>query len=146
MSALARVVAASVPELRRLARAQVGPGRFDSTPAGADRRFVLEAVLEGYLMHYEEPRAFAAEDPDLRLLAGDALYAAGLARLAETGDLPGVAELADLISLCAWAHAEGRPELVEELWAASVRSLSDGGGPGARAVAEGGLARGGAPT
>ena len=47
-------------------------------------------------------------DDDLRLLAGDALYALGLARLAQTGDLAAVAELSDLISLSAQAHAEGR--------------------------------------
>ena len=60
---------------------------------------MLEAVYEGYLMHYGEPRAFAGMDADLRLLAGDALYALGLARLAEAGDLEAVAELSDLISL-----------------------------------------------
>jgi fructose-1,6-bisphosphatase I len=38
-------------------------------------------------------------DEDLRLLAGDALYALGLARLAEAGDLDAVAELADVIAL-----------------------------------------------
>ena len=53
--------------------------------ADADRLFVLEAVYEGYLMHYGEPRAFAGMDADLRLLAGDALYALGLSRLAATG-------------------------------------------------------------
>ena len=52
-------------------------------------------------------------DDDLRLLAGDALYALGLSRLAQTGDLDAVAELADLISDCARAHAEGRPEQAE---------------------------------
>ena len=55
------------------------------------RGFVLEAVYEGYLMHYGEPRAFSGMDADLRLLAGDALYALGLSRLAETGDLEAVA-------------------------------------------------------
>ena len=49
--------------------------------------FVLEAVREGYELHYGAPRAFAGMDDDLRLLAGDALYALGLSRLAETGDL-----------------------------------------------------------
>ena len=70
---------------------------------------MLEAVYEGYLMHYGEPRAFAGMDEDLRLLAGDALYALGLARLAEAGDLEAVAELSDLISRSAQAHAEGGP-------------------------------------
>ena len=77
---------------------------------------MLEAVYEGYLLHYEKPRAFEGMDEDLRLLAGDSLYALGLEQLAASGDLEAVAELADLISLCAYAHAEGRPELVEELW------------------------------
>ena len=52
-------------------------------------------------------------DDDLRLLAGDALYALGLSRLADSGDLAAVAELADLISLTARAQAEGRPEDAE---------------------------------
>ena len=54
---------------------------------------MLEAVHEGYLMHYGEPRAYARMEDDLRLLAGDALYALGLSRLAEAGDLEAVAEL-----------------------------------------------------
>jgi hypothetical protein len=96
----------------------------------------MEAVYEGFLMHYGEPRAFArGMDRDLRLLAGDALYALGLERLAERGDLAAVAELADLISLCAQAQAEGRPEAVRGLWEATLAALSPGGGPGARAVA-----------
>ena len=92
--------------------------------ADPGRLFVLEATYEGYLMHYGEPRAYAGMDADLRLLAGDALYALGLSRLAEAGDLEAVAELADLISLTARAHAEGRPGLAEDLWAASAERLA----------------------
>ena len=88
------------------------------------RGFVLEAVYEGYLMHYGEPRAFTGMDEDLRLLAGDALYALGLSRLAETGDLEAVAALSDLISRSAQAHAEGRPEDAEALWESSAQSLA----------------------
>jgi hypothetical protein len=84
----------------------------------------LEAVYEGYLMHYGEPRAFAGMDDDLRLLAGDALYALGLSRLAEAGDLEAVAELSDLISGSARAHAEGRPEAAEALWLRSSERLA----------------------
>jgi hypothetical protein len=87
------------------------------------RGFVLEAVREGYLLHYAEPRIFADMDPDLTLLAGDSLYALGLARLAEAGDLPAVAELADLISACAQAESEGRRGGTRELWEASVKAL-----------------------
>jgi hypothetical protein len=90
------------------------------------RAFTVEAVYEGFLMHYREPRSFSEEmDPDLRLLAGDSLYAIGLERLAEHGDLAAVGELADLISACARAQAEGRPDDTEALWDASVEALSE---------------------
>jgi hypothetical protein len=89
------------------------------------RAFTAEAVYEGFLMHYREPRRFSAEmDADLRLLAGDSLYAIGLERLAEHGDLTAVAELADLISACAQAQAEGRPHDAAARWEASIQALS----------------------
>jgi hypothetical protein len=132
VSLLREVVRAADPSLRRHAVPDPPPGRFEDGPPEGTRGLVLEAVHEGYLMHYGEPRAFAGMDADLRLLAGDSLYALGLALLAEAGDLEAVAELADLISLCARAQAEGRGELCEELWAASASALSPAGGPGAR--------------
>jgi hypothetical protein len=128
VSALAEVTAAIEPALRPFAVAEPPPGRFEG-----DRAFALEAVYEGFLLHYGgDPRAFAGMDADLRLLAGDTLYALGLERLARDGDLEAVAELGDLISLCARAQAETRPDLIDRLWAATVRRL-DGDGPGARA-------------
>jgi hypothetical protein len=69
------------------------------------------------------------EDPDLALLAGDRLYALGLARLAELGDLDAVAQLADVISLAAQAHAEGDGERADAIWAAGVAAVGHGGGP-----------------
>ena len=69
-------------------------------------RRVLAAIREGYEQHYGEGRVLRTEDRDLALLAGDRLYALGLALLAEQGDLRAVAVLADLISECASAHAE----------------------------------------
>jgi hypothetical protein len=131
---LARVVAALEPSLSRHAAAEPGPDRFAALVEDPDRLFVLEAVYEGYLMHYGTPRAFTGMDPDLRLLAGDALYALGLARLAERGDVEAVAELADLISLTARAHAESDGDLAESLWLASARALSEERAPGARAA------------
>ena len=90
------------------------------------RAFTLEAVYEGFLLHYREPRNFSADmDPDLRLLAGDSLYAIGLERLAEHGDLAAVAELADLISACAQAYAEGRPHDAEARWESAIQALSE---------------------
>ncbi len=133
MSALARVVDALEPSLARHALRDPGPDRFGALVEDPDRLFVLEAVYEGYLLHYGTPRVFAGMDPDLCLLAGDALYALGLARLAERGDVVAVAELSDLISLTARSHAEGRPDLAESLWLATARALSEEGGAGANA-------------
>src|SRR5436190_18939335 len=123
MSVLEEVVGAVH---RSLAPFATAPGSGDwEARLDPDRAFTMEAVYEGYLMHYGEPRSFLAEmDPELRLLAGDSLYALGLERLAERGDLAAVAELADLISRCAQAQAEGRPEAARELWEASVQRLS----------------------
>jgi hypothetical protein len=129
-------VAAAVDDsLRPYAVASPGQGELERRVADPSRAFVLEAVREGYLMHYGEPRAFEGMDPDLRLLAGDTLYALGLARLAAEGDLPAVGELADLISLCAWAESEDRRDVVPDLWEASLAALT-GEGPGVRALAE----------
>jgi hypothetical protein len=121
VSALAEVAAAADPALARYAVGEPPAGRFEDVDGV--RGFVLEAVYEGYLMHYGEPRAFSGMDRDMRLLAGDALYALGLARLAETGDLEAVAVLSDLISATAQAQAEGRHEDAEALWDASAASL-----------------------
>jgi hypothetical protein len=133
MNLLADVAEASDAALRDYAVPDPGPARFNgSTGLTRERAFVLEAVYEGYLLHYETPRAFRGMDADLRLLAGDSLYALGLERLAGAGDIEAVGELSDLISLCAFVQAQGRPELAEELWQATTRVLSGDGGEGAR--------------
>jgi hypothetical protein len=122
VSILEQVAAAADPALAPYTASAAGPPRF-----GADlgeRAFVLEAIYEGYLLHYGTPRLFDGMDGDLRLLAGDALYALGLARLAERGDLPAVAELSDLITRSAQAHAEGRGAEAEALWDASAGLLA----------------------
>jgi hypothetical protein len=108
VSALAEVQQSSEPAVAAHAVDGTG-GRFD--------HFVLEAVHEGYLMHYGDPNGFKGMDEDLSLLAGDSLYALGLARLAGEGDLEAVAVLADLITNCAKAHAEGDASAAADLWA-----------------------------
>jgi hypothetical protein len=123
MTVLADVVAAAGPSLAPHAVAAPSPGRFDA--AVGERLFVLEAIYEGYLLHYGTPRLFASMDDDLRLLAGDALYALGLARLAERGDLPAVAELSDVIARSAQAHVEGRGAAAEPLWDACAAALAE---------------------
>ena len=89
----------------------------------------MEAVHEGYLLHYGASRLFDTRDADLALLAGDRLYALGLARLAALGDLDAVAELADVISLCAQAHAQGHPALAEAVWDAGAAAIGWGAAP-----------------
>jgi hypothetical protein len=99
-------------------------------PRAAGRRedvaFVVEAIREGYLLHYASGRLLRDDDRDLVLLAGDHLYALGLARLAALGDLPAVSELADVISLGAQGHAEGRPDLAEAAWEAGAAAVGWG--------------------
>jgi len=121
VSRLAEVVAAADPALAPYAVGEPPAGRFDDVDGV--RGFVLEAVYEGYLLHYGQPRAFSGMDGDLRLLAGDALYALGLSRLAETGDVEAVAVLSDLISATAQAQAEGRADDAEALWGAGAAFL-----------------------
>jgi hypothetical protein len=67
----------------------------------------VETIYEGYLAHYGRPRLFAPADADVALLLGDYLYAHGLVRIAETRDVAAVRDLAELISLCAQARADG---------------------------------------
>ena len=86
---------------------------------------VIEAVREGYLLHYGESRLLEGYDPDLALLAGDYLYALGLDRLAALGDTGAVAVLSELIAKCAQLHAEGRGGEVEPLWVEAGRKLKE---------------------
>jgi hypothetical protein len=96
-------------------RAAAAPGEY---------ALVVEAVREGYLLHYGEPRLMAGHDEDLGLLAGDYLYALGLDRLAALGDTEAVAILSDLISSCAQLHAEGRGAEVPQLWTDAVHAIA----------------------
>ena len=94
--------------------------------AGGAYALIVEAIREGYLQHYGEGRVVRTDDPDLALLAGDRLYALGLARLAQLGDLDAVAELADVISLCAQAHAAGDAERAAAVWETGARAVGHG--------------------
>jgi hypothetical protein len=105
--------------------------------------FVIEAIREGELLHYGAPRLFEGIEPDLALLAGDRLYALGLARLTALGDLEAVGELADVIALCAQARAEDQPELADAVWQAGVAAIGWGTSPALRDAKE--SARAGEP-
>jgi len=90
-------------------------GEASFAPPG-ERAYVLEAVREGYLLHYGESRLLEGHDDDLALLAGDYLYALGIERLAALGDTAAVLVLADLISASAQLHTEGRADELPARW------------------------------
>jgi hypothetical protein len=105
-----------------------------AAPARAEYALIVESVREGYLLHYGEPRIVIGADRDLRLLAGDYLYALGLDRLAGLGDLAAVRELSDLISLAAQIQdrdgdAERGDRAARGLWLASAVAIAAGPGP-----------------
>ena len=110
---------AEPPELGELVAS--GPG---AAAAPAEYALVIEAVREGYLLHYEEPRLLAGHDSDLALLAGDYLYALGLDRLAALEDTRAVAVLSDLISDCARLQAEAKPDSIPGLWRQAAAEIA----------------------
>ena len=132
----------------RPAPAQVAAG--GSRAAGHELQYelLLEMIHEGSLLHYGAPAVLDDRDPCLALLLGDQLYAMGLSRLAELGDLDAVAELADLISLLAQARAESADtesdELVMAIWDAGATAIGFGTSPEHETAKA--LARDGAPS
>ncbi len=115
--------------------AEPGPAELAAAGPRAEGRreeyeLLVEAIYEGYLLHYAEPRVVRAPEADLGLLAGDRLYAIGLARLVALGDTAAVAELADTITLSALAHGAEDPTLAAAVWQAGA--LAVGWGSSAR--------------
>ena len=93
-----------------------------------DERYALglETIYEGYLLHYGRPRLFRGADRDSSILLGDYLYAHGLVRIADLGEVAVVADLAELISLCAQVRSEEDPVAARRdgaVWAATVTLL-----------------------
>jgi hypothetical protein len=92
----------------------------------AEYELLVEAIYEGYLLHYGSPRVVRPAEEDLRLLAGDRMYAIGLAQLVALGDTAAVAELADTITLSALAQGAGHEELAEAVWTAGAYAVGWG--------------------
>jgi hypothetical protein len=109
----------------------------------AEYELLVEAIYEGYLLHYRAPRVVRPPGEDLGVLAGDRLYALGLDRLVKLGDMDAVAELADTITLTALAQADGRHDLSQALWQAGARAV--GWGPSAEHERAKAFVRDGAP-
>ena len=115
---------------RRAARTMSPAALAAQGPRAEGRReqyeLLVEAIYEGYLLHYGAPRVVRTPEADLRVLAGDRLYAIGLARLVELGDTLAVAELADTITLSALAQGAGDAQLADAIWVAGARAVGWG--------------------
>jgi hypothetical protein len=94
--------------------------------APAELALGVETIYEGYLVHYGRPRLFQPRDDDTALLLGDYLYANGLVHVAATGNVAAVADLAELIALCAQSRADGQVGEAAA-WAATCSHLGAGG-------------------
>jgi hypothetical protein len=126
---MATLVAADAPD----GRGRPGPGPAQTAAAGPraggardEYELLVETIYEGYLLHYGAGRVVAPAEADLGLLAGDRLYALGLALLVALGDTEAVAELADTITLSALAQAAGEPGLAQAVWEAGARAVGWG--------------------
>ncbi len=103
--------------------------RDDAEPRFAERcpqRHLLgvEMIYEGHLLHRGRSRLFSQADPDLALLTGDHLYAAGLREICATGDSAAVAALAELIAACARDLGAGVSDADETRWDETVAGLT----------------------
>ena len=121
------ITAAAAAESPLWAEATLGEGEQNREPvfsplAPEVHALGLETIYEGYLVHYGRSRLFAPADRDMALLLGDYLYAHGLVHVAETGDVAAVSDLAELISLCSQARADGR-DGDAPAWAATASAL-----------------------
>jgi hypothetical protein len=125
---------ASAPVVSAAAAGGPGPAQLAASGPRAEGRredyeLLVEAIYEGYLLHYRAPRVVIPPGEDLGVLAGDRLYALGLDRLVKLGDMHAVAELADVITLTALAQADGRHDLSQALWQAGARAVGWGQSP-----------------
>ncbi len=124
MSALDELAAQLRGEATPISSHVVEPSAAQAFAPPGEHGFTIEAVREGYLLHYGEPRLLAGHDRDLALLAGDYLYALGIERLAALGDVRAVGILAELISRCAQLHAEDRADEVPALWQSAIEKIT----------------------
>jgi hypothetical protein len=126
MSTLLLAPGARTPPADPAGPAALAAGGPRAAGARDEYELLVEAIYEGYLLHYGEPRVLHVADADLRVLAGDRMYAVGLARLVALGDTIAVGEIADTITLSALAHGAGAVELARAVWAAGARAIGWG--------------------
>jgi len=134
MRQLAARVAAEGPPLEvARSRPPTGPAFAELAASGPRTSsdpdayaFVVEAVREGYLCHYDVSRVLDQPDPDLALLAGDLFYAIGISALAELEDGESVRILSNLIRVSAELRSEDRRSDAESVWSAAILALACG--------------------
>jgi hypothetical protein len=96
------------------------------------REVAVAAIREGHALHAPGATAgaiVATDDPDLGLLAGDRLYALGLAELAQASDLAAVRVLAGVIADAAAARGAGDEPGAEGAWEQGFRQLAHAARP-----------------
>ena len=115
-------------------------------PAGRMEEYglVVESIHEGYELHHAQGRLFDGPDGDLAVLLGDHMYALGIERLVQLGDVHAVGELADTIAIASLAAAREDAGLAESVWGAGASAVAHGQDDGHRAAKE--LARAGRPS
>lgn len=97
----------------------------DDFPDAATYQAGLEYIFEGYLLHYGKSRLLECDETDFSLLAGDYMYASGLATIATLKDLTCIDALADLVQLCAFVHCESLDRtLALNAWAITTIRLA----------------------
>lgn len=148
LSDVGGTIARALVELADVPVDGAGPAQLAASgPRTADRaaeyELLVEMIDEGARLHYGAPRVLTLDDPDLALLLGDQLYALGLRRLAELGDVAATAELADVISLVAAAGSRSDRGLIEAVWEAGAVAI--GWGTSEELEAAKALARGADP-
>jgi len=105
----------------------------DDAPASG-QPLAVAAIREGYDLHAAGGSATSVvrtDDADLALLAGDRLYAMGLAELAAAGDLAGVRAMAGVIASASAARAAGDAEAAEAAWRAGISEMAHASRPDA---------------
>ena len=123
---LAGGLRASAPSIDEPTLGELAAAGPRATADPDEYELLLEAIYEGYLLHYGDSRLLSAADPDLALLAGDRLYAIGLERLVALGDLEAVVELADVIALSALLVGRGQRASCDSLWRAGALAVGWG--------------------
>ncbi|MCL4474386.1 MAG: hypothetical protein M1455_10720 [Actinobacteria bacterium] len=86
----------------------------------------LEYIYEGFLLHQGRSRLLMKDATEFPVLAGDHMYARGLAAIASLEDLYCIEALAELIRACAFVQSEGLdPSLAHKAWSITTLRLAE---------------------